>query len=55
MTANKNFHSDRKKNQGHVSTIMEFHWLKLKTTTFSGDFKILFDELAALTVAFIIR
>jgi hypothetical protein len=36
-----------------VSTILEFHWLKLKTTTFSGDFKILFNELPARTVAFI--
>ena len=55
MTANKNFHSNRKKKQGHVSTILEFHWLKLKTTTFSGDFKILFHELSATTVAFTMR
>ena len=53
MTANKNFHSNRKKKQGQVATILEFHWLKLKTTSLSGDFEIIFDELAARTVAFI--
>ena len=43
----------QKEKQGHIATILEFHWLKLKTTSLSGDFEILFDELSATTVAFI--